>query len=141
MRNLKDIIEESLLDDDWREKADDVIRLKPWKNMFDSPEIFEKKLYELKSKLGRALTKSQQKGWMFMLDFGWDAQTLTLTDGVDQTWLVSRIRREKDLFIQRIDSNPAWAQVPSGQKAYKVTWDFEPLRDMIVNLTPTSIIK
>ena len=96
MKSLKDIVVESFFDDE-----DDIVNqalFEDLKGIFDTPELFNAKIYVLKSLLGRKLPKSRQRGWMVGLNFGWDCNTLLVTDGETNIWTVSAIRRENELY-------------------------------------------
>lgn len=128
---------ESILDvgKDW----DIDVLLGPLKNMFESPSEFEKCLYILQDRLQKSkLRKGKRSGWMITLDFGWNANTMRITDGKEQTWSISSIRKNKDLFIEYHKSNGMVVnQIINSKNVYGIPVDLEPLKTIIFGLTPT----
>ena len=130
---------ESILDTekDW----DFDVLLGPLKNMFESRSIFEECLYILQDRLQKSkLRKGKRSGWMITLDFGWNANTLKITDGKEQVWEIASIRKNKDLFIEYHKSNDvAVEQIINSKVVYGIPEDLEPLKTLVSGLTPTVV--
>ena len=134
MKRLQDTVLESLLDDE-----DDVVNqafFVDLKGIFDTPELFNNKIYVLKSLLGRKLPKSRQRGWMVGLNFGWDCNTLLVTDGETNIWKVSAIRREKELYTTHeiTNKNVISSEVLKCDEVYSIPANLEQLKIEIVKL-------
>lgn len=130
---------ESILDTekDW----DTDILLGPLKNMFESRQAFEECLYVLQDRLQKSkLRKGKRSGWMITLDFGWNANTMKITDGKEQVWEIASIRQNKDLFIEYHKSNDiAVKQIINSKVVYGLPSDLEPLKTLVQGLTPTVV--
>lgn len=130
---------ESILDTekDW----DFDVLLGPLKNMFESRSIFEECLYILQDRLQKSkLRKGKRSGWMITLDFGWNANTMKITDGKEQVWEIASIRINKDLFIEYHKSNDvAVEQIINSKVVYGIPEDLEPLKTLVSGLTPTVV--
>lgn len=134
MKRLQDTVLESLLDDE-----DDIVNqafFVDLKGIFDSPEQFNNKIYVLKSLLGRKLPKSRQRGWMVGLNFGWDCNTLLVTDGETNIWTVSAIRREKELYTTHeiTGKNVISSEVLKCDEVYSIPVNLEQLKIEIAKL-------
>ena len=130
---------ESILDTekDW----DTDVLLGPLKNMFESRQVFDECLYILQDRLQKSkLRKGKRSGWMITLDFGWNANTMKITDGKEQVWEIASIRKNKDLFIEYHKSNDiAVGQIINSKVVYGIPEDLEPLKTLIPGLTPTVV--
>lgn len=130
---------ESILDTekDW----DTDVLLGPLKNMFESRQVFEECLYILQDRLQKSkLRKGKRSGWMITLDFGWNANTMKITDGKEQVWEIASIRKNKDLFIEYHKSNDiAVEQIINSKVVYGLPSDLEPLKTLVLGLTPTIV--
>ena len=127
-------IKESLLDDE-----DDIVNqafFVDLKGIFDSPEQFNDKIYVLKNLLGRKLPKSRQRGWMVGLNFGWDCNTLLVTDGETNIWTVSAIRRENELYTTHEITNKGVisSEVLKCDEVYSIPAKLEQLKAEISRL-------
>ena len=134
MKHLQDIVTESLLDDE-----DDIVNqafFVDLKGIFDSPEQFNDKIYVLKNLLGRKLPKSRQRGWMVGLNFGWDCNTLLVTDGETNIWTVSAIRRENELYTTHEITNKGVisSEVLKCDEVYSIPAKLEQLKAEISRL-------
>lgn len=130
---------ESILDTekDW----DFDVLLGPLKNMFESRSIFEECLYILQDRLQKSkLRKGKRSGWMITLDFGWNTNTLKITDGKEQVWEIASIRKNQDLFIEYHKSNDvAVEQIINSKVVYGIPENLEPLKTLVSGLTPTVV--
>lgn len=130
---------ESILDTekDW----DTDVLLGPLKNMFESRQVFEECLYILQDRLQKSkLRKGKRSGWMITLDFGWNANTMKITDGKEQVWEIASIRVNKELFIEYHKSNDiAVEQIINSKVVYGLPSDLEPLKTLVQGLTPTVV--
>lgn len=130
---------ESILDTekDW----DFDVLLGPLKNMFESRSVFEECLYILQDRLQKSkLRKGKRSGWMITLDFGWNANTMKITDGKEQVWEIASIRKNKDLFIEYHKSNDVVVeQIMNSKVVYGLPSDLEPLKTLVSKLTPTVV--
>ena len=130
---------ESILDTekDW----DFDVLLGPLKNMFESRSVFDECLYILQDRLQKSkLRKGKRSGWMITLDFGWNANTMKITDGKEQVWEIASIGKNKDLFIEYHKSNDiAVEQIINSKVVYGVPEDLEPLKILVSKLTPTVV--
>lgn len=130
---------ESILD---TEKDWDIdVLLGPLKNMFESRQVFEECLYILQDRLQKSkLRKGKRSGWMITLDFGWNANTMKITDGKEQVWEIASIRKNKELFIEYHKSNDiAVEQIINSKVVYGLPSDLEPLKTLVLELTPTVV--
>ena len=109
--------------------------------MFESRQVFEECLYILQDRLQKSkLRKGKRRGWMITLDFGWNANTMKITDGKEQVWEIASIRINKDLFIEYHKSNDiAVEQIINSKVVYGLPSDLEPLKTPVSELTPTVI--
>jgi hypothetical protein len=134
MKRLQDAILESLLDSE-----DDIVNqafFVDLKGIFDTPELFNDKIYVLKNLLGRKLSKSRQRGWMVGLNFGWDCNSLLVTDGETNMWTVSAIRREKELYTTHeiTNKNVIASEVLKYDEVYSIPTNLEQLKTEISRL-------
>lgn len=113
------------------------------KGIFDTPELFNDKIYVLKRLLGRKLPKSQQRGWMVGLNFGWDCNTLLVTDGETNIWTVSAIRRERKLYTTHeiTNKNGISSEVLKCDEVYSIPVNLEQLKIEIAKLDFNQVIE
>lgn len=130
---------ESILDvdKDW----DTDVLLGPLKNMFKSKQAFDECLYILQDRLQKSkLRKGKRSGWMITLSFGWNVNTMQITDGKEQVWDIASISANKGLFIEYHKSNDiAVEQIINSKVVYGLPSDLEPLKTLVQNLTPTVV--
>ena len=141
MKCLRDIVLESLLDDE-----DTIVNrafFVDLEGIFDTPELFNDKIYVLKSLLGRKLSKSRQRGWMVGLNFGWDCNTLLVTDGETNIWTVSAIRRERKLYTTHeiTNKNGISSEVLKCDEVYSIPETLEQLKIEIAKLDFNHVIE
>lgn len=113
------------------------------KGIFDTPELFNDKIYVLKRLLGRKLPKSQQRGWMVGLNFGWDCNSLLVTDGETNMWTVSAIRRERELYTTHeiTNKNGISSEVLKCDEVYSIPVNLEQLKIEIAKLDFNQVIE
>ena len=141
MKSLQDIVLESLLDDE-----DTIVNqafFVDLKGIFDTPELFNNKIYVLKNLLGRKLPKSRQRGWMVGLNFGWDCNTLLVTDGETNMWIVSAIRRERELYTTHeiTNKNVISSEILKYDEVYSIPVNLEQLKIEIAKLDFNQVIE
>ena len=139
MKNLRDIIIESILDDDFTSKADDIIA---WDKYLSSPQALADTIKSLKNNMVgvRTLKKNQRANkWTIGGFFGSYANILVMSDG-EKLWEVYCPHRSTSKLGLITNKKRAKARFDQ----FKAVWDLpeslEYIKRAILSHTPDDVI-